>query len=71
MQMVSPSSSLRQMGSGVPQKRLRLRFQSLRLSSQLPNRPVPVDSGFQLMQWLSSDMRSLLAVLRMNQLSSG
>ena len=65
-----PSSS-RQMGSGVPQKRLRERFQSFRFSSQLPKRPVPVDSGCQLMVLFSSNIRSFLAVERMNHESSG
>ncbi len=70
MHISSPSSE-RQMGSGVPQKRERDRFQSFRLSSQLPKRPVPVDSGCQLMVLFSSDIRSFLAVLLMNHESSG
>jgi hypothetical protein len=70
MQSSSPSSE-RQIGSGVPQKRERERFQSFRLSSQLPKRPVPVDSGYQLMVLLSSLMRSLQADDLMNQESSG
>ena len=40
-------------GRGVPQKRERLRFQSTRFSSQFPKRPIPVDSGFQLMVWFN------------------
>ena len=65
-----PSSS-RQMGSGVPQKRERERFQSFRFSSQLPKRPEPVDSGCQPMVLLSYTMRSFFAVERMNHESSG
>ena len=41
------SSSQRQMGIGVPQKRLRARFQSRAPASQLPKRPVPTCSGTQ------------------------
>src|SRR6185437_2473296 len=63
--------SSRQIGSGVPQKRERERFQSTRFSSQLPKRPVPVDSGFQLMVLFSSTILSFTAVVRINQLSSG
>src|SRR6185503_13004338 len=37
-----PSSDF-QMGNGVPQKRLRLKFQSTIFSSQFPKRPSPVD----------------------------
>ena len=70
MQTSSPSSSLH-IGSGVPQKRERERFQSLRFSSQLPKRPVPVDSGCQLIVLLSSAMRSFFAVERINHESRG
>ena len=70
MQISSPSSE-RQMGSGVPQKRERERFQSFRLSSQLPKRPLPVDSGCQPMVLFSSLMRSFIDELRMNHESSG
>ena len=59
------------MGSGVPQKRERDRFQSTRPSSHLPKRPDPVDSGFQWIVRLSSIMRSRSAVVRMNHESSG
>ena len=45
---VSSPSSVRQIGSGMPQKRERDRFQSLALASQFPKRPSPVDLGFQL-----------------------
>ena len=71
MQISSRVSLFLQIGSGVPQKRERDRFQSFRFSSQLPKRPVPVLSGFQLMLLLSSTIRSLHAVERMNQESSG
>ena len=67
----SSLSSFLQIGSGVPQYLERLKFQSTRLSSQLPNRPVPVDSGFQLIVLLSSANRSFTAVVRINQLSNG
>ena len=63
--------SSRQIGNGVPQKRERLKFQSLRFSNQLPKRPVPVDSGCQLMVLLSSTIRAFAAVSFINQLSSG
>ena len=71
MQISSFPSSVRQMGSGVPQKRLRLRFQSWMFSSQTPKRPVPVDSGFQRICLFSATISSLTAVVRMNQESRG
>ena len=71
MHFSSERSSVAQIGSGVPQKRERERFQSLRFSSHLPKRPVPVDSGFQRIVRFSSIMRSLQAVVRMNHESSG
>ena len=58
-------------GSGVPQNLDLERFQSTRFSSQLPKRPVPVAAGFQLIVLLSSIIRSLKAVVLINQLSSG
>ena len=70
MHISSPSSD-RQIGKGVPQKRLRERFQSFKLSSQLPKRPVPVDSGCQLIVLFNSDIRSLHAEDLMNQESRG
>ena len=45
------SSSQRQTGSGVPQKRFRERFQSRAPASQLPKRPEPTASGT---QWVRS-----------------
>ena len=71
MQISSRVSLLRQMGSGVPQKRERERFQSFRFSSHLPNRPEPFVSGFQLMVLFSYTILSLQAVERMNHESSG
>ncbi|RYD82447.1 MAG: hypothetical protein EOP53_03700, partial [Sphingobacteriales bacterium] len=71
IQTVSSPLSVLQIGSGVPQKRERLKFQSTRFSSQLPNLPVPVEAGFQLMVLFSSIMRSLKAVVLMNQASNG
>ena len=67
----SVPSSVDQMGMGMPQNRERLRFQSFRFSNHFPNRPDPVLAGFQRMVLFSSCMRSLAAVARMNQLSSG
>jgi len=71
MQTSSEPSSVRQMGRGVPQNRLRLRFQSTMFSSQLPKRPSPVDLGFHWMVRFSSTILSLRAVVRMNQASRG
>ena len=65
------ASMVFQMGNGVPQKRLRLRFQSTMFSSQLPKRPSPVDLGFQLMVLFSSTILSFTAVVLMNHASSG
>src|SRR5260221_10546338 len=42
-----------------------------KILEQLPKRPVPVLSGFQLMFLFSSTRRSFLAVVRMNHESSG
>src|SRR5690606_26079489 len=64
-------SRLLQMGRGVPQNRERDKFQSTRFSSQLPNRPVPVDSGFQFMVLLSATILSFRAVVLINHESSG
>ncbi len=64
-------SSVLQIGSGIPQYRERERFQSLALESQFPNLPSPVAFGFQLMLWLSSNMRSLTSVTLINQESNG
>src|SRR5574344_895497 len=65
-----PSLS-RHTGRGVPQKRERERFQSFRFSSQFPKRPVPVDSGCQLIVLFNSYIRSFLAVERINHESKG
>src|SRR6185436_19736495 len=67
----SSPSSVFQIGSGVPQKRLRLRFQSTIFSSQFPKRPSPVDLGFQLIVLFNATIRSLTAVVFMNQASRG
>src|SRR5699024_43581 len=64
-------SSVRQIGSGVPQYLERERFQSTRFSNQFPNLPVPVDSGFQLIVLFSATSLSFTAVVLMNQLSKG
>src|SRR5882762_4294036 len=71
MQISSLLSFVLQIGKGVPQKRDLDKFQSTRFSSQLPNRPVPVDSGFQLIDLFNSTMRSLRAVVLMNHESRG
>src|SRR6056300_892451 len=66
----SPSSVL-QIGNGIPQKRERLRFQSLRFSNQFPKRPVPVEAGFQLMVLFNAIIWSFFSVDLINQLSNG
>ena len=71
MHFSSLPSSVRQIGRGVPQKRLRDRFQSWMFSSHWPKRPVPVDSGFQVMVLFSSTIWSLTAEALMNQASRG
>ena len=71
MQISCFPSSVLQIGKGVPQNLERLRFQSTRFSSQFPNLPVPVDSGFQLMVLFRLIILSLYAVVRMNQESRG
>ena len=71
MMRVSFPSSVRQIGSGIPQKRERDRFQSLALASQLPKRPSPVDFGFQLILLLCSTILSRTSVTFTNQESSG
>ena len=55
-----------QMGSGVPQYLLRDRFQSMRLSSQLPIRPSRICAGCQCTLRLCVSSRSFTAVVRMN-----
>ena len=67
----SALSSLVQIGIGIPQKRERDRFQSFKFSNQLPKRPVPVASGFQLMVLFNSIIRSLAAVDLINHESNG
>src|SRR5690606_39052668 len=71
MMICSLRSSLVQIGSGMPQKRERDKFQSFKFSNQLPKRPVPVVSGFQLIVLFKSIMRSFNAVVLINQLSNG
>ncbi len=71
IQMFSSPSSVLQIGNGMPQNLERLKFQSLRFSSQFPKRPVPVDAGFQLIVLFKAIIWSLFAVDLMNQLSSG
>jgi hypothetical protein len=51
MHSCSLPSSVRQIGNGIPQKRERDKFQSLALANQFPKRPVPVDLGFQLIDY--------------------
>src|SRR5882672_5211914 len=58
MQISSLPDRLLQIGKGVPQKRDLDKFQSTRFSSQLPNLPVPVDSGFQFTVLFNSTIRS-------------
>ena len=71
MQISSFPSSVRQIGSGVPQKRLRLRFQSWMFSSHWPKRPVPVEAGRQVIWRLSATISSFTAVALMNHESRG
>src|SRR6185312_11358052 len=67
----SAPSSVRQTGKGVPQNLLRLKFQSTIFSSQLPNLPVPVEAGFQLIVLFSSIILSFTAVVFINHASNG
>ena len=67
----SVPSAERQIGRGVPQYRLRLKFQSTIFSNQFPKRPSPVEAGFQLIVLLSATIRSRSAVVRINQASNG
>ena len=71
MHKTSFPSSLLHIGIGIPQKRDLERFQSLAFSSQFPNRPVPVDSGFQLIDMFSLTMLFLKEETFMNQESKG
>src|SRR5690554_1495173 len=71
IQRVSSPSSVLQIGSGVPQKRERDKFQSFKFSSHFPKRPVPVDSGCQLIVLFNSTILSFLSVTRTNQESNG
>ena len=64
--MTSPSG-LRQIGSGVPQKRLRLIAQSRAFSSHLPNRPSRRCAGTQLIDWLFLTILSRSCSARTNQ----
>jgi hypothetical protein len=60
-------SSLVQMGSGVPQKRLREMAQSRASFSQLANRPTFTESGTQCVASLLRTRRSLKLSTRTNQ----
>ena len=62
----SPSSEI-QMGSGVPQNRLRLTAQSRASRSQLAKRPTFTDSGTHAVLSLAASSRSLMASTRTNQ----
>ena len=64
-------SSVLQIGNGIPQKRERDKFQSLAFFNQFPKRPVPVDSGFQLIVLFNSCIRSFTSVTLINQESNG
>ena len=59
MHFSSNPSSVLQIGRGVPQNLERLRFQSTKFSNQLPNLPIPVASGFQLIVLFNSTSLSL------------
>ena len=60
-------SSLTHTGMGAPQKRLREMDQSRAPASHLPKIPSLMCSGTQVISWLSSTMRSRMAVTRTNQ----
>jgi len=53
-------------GIGLPQKRFREIDQSRVFSSHLPNWPSLVCSGTQVISWLSSSIRSRIAVVATN-----
>ena len=59
-------SSLCHTGTGLPQNRLRVIDQSRAFSSHLPNWPSLMCSGTQRISWLSSSIRSLIAVTSTN-----
>ena len=59
-------SSLFHTGIGEPQKRLRLMLQSRALASHLPKLPSLMCSGTQVICWLSSTIRALIAVTSTN-----
>ena len=59
------------MGKGIPQYLDLYKFQSLAFANQLPNRPSPVDLGFQLIVVFNSAIIDLTAVALMNQESRG
>ncbi len=71
MHLISFLSSDIHIGKGVPQYLERDKFQSTRFSSHLPNRPVPVDAGFQLIVLFSSIILSFMAVVLINHESIG
>src|SRR5690625_741333 len=61
------SASLRQIGRGVPQYRLRESAQSILLLSQSPYRPCLIVSGYQLVRSFSRRGSSLMLVVRIYQ----
>ncbi len=63
-------SAHRQIGSGVPQYRLRDSAQSTLLASQSPYRPVLMPDGCQSVRSFSASSCSAIAVVRMYQLGS-
>ena len=67
MILYSELSSLAHIGSGTPQNLDLERFQSFAFDSQLPNLPVPVDLGFQLIDSLSFLSFSFSWVTLINQ----
>ena len=71
MQISSLPSSVLQIGKGIPQYLDLDKFQSFAFANQFPKRPVPVDSGFQLMVLFNPCMRSFTSVTFINQESNG
>ena len=68
---ISFPSSVIQTGRGTPQNLERERFQSFAFDSQFPNRPSPVDLGFQFIFLFSELILSRTFVIFMNQDSKG
>ena len=67
----SEESFVLHIGKGIPQNLDLDKFQSFAFNSQLPNLPVPVDSGFQLIFLLSFISLSFSFVTLINHESSG